>query len=280
MTGLSSCIEFKTSFGAASFRADETAKVDVYVRNGTNSSLPVTSLAVNTTSDEGYSLEWAGNEAVEPGKALRRSFEFRPNGSDVGKPIAVRQLSVTIGLPGGFRAAVSMSLKRDEDLDLRAQQFFAPTLKQISLCGDVTDCGGGSDSFESLSLTSTAKIAQREPLMTMAAEGDDPVLVGEWFSVEVSLDNRESSDAEEVSVAASLVDSDDPLLSDTTKITFDVAAAEKEAVAAAVMTPASEDRTLLAVSATQNVPTMGAGTKRSVHFFVQVHTYLFLQGLL
>ena len=106
--------------------------------------------------------------------------------------------------------------------------------------------------------------------MTMSVEGSDPVLVGEWFPVEVSLDNLESGAAEDVTVAASLVDSDDPLLSDTTKITFDVAAAEEEAAATAVLTPASEDRALLAVSATQRLGAMAAGSKRSVQLFVQV----------
>ena len=62
-----------------------------------------------------------------------------------------------------------------------------------------------------------------------------------------------------MTVAASLVDSDDPLLSDTTKITFDVAAAEEEAAASAALTPASEDRALLAVSATQR---LGASPRR------------------
>ena len=106
--------------------------------------------------------------------------------------------------------------------------------------------------------------------MTMSVEGSDPVLVGEWFPVEVSLDNLESGAAEDVTVAASLVDSDDPLLSDTTKITFDVAAAEEEAAATAVLTPASEDRALLAVSATQRLGAVGAGSKRSVQLFVRV----------
>ena len=132
---------------------------------------------------------------------------------------------------------------------------------------DVTD---SADHFGSLAVTPTASIAQRSPLMTMSVAGSDPVLVGEWFSLEVSLDNLESSGAEDVTVAASLVDSDDPLLADTTKITFDVAAAEEEAAAAAVMTPASEDRALLAVSATQRLGGVDAGSKRSVQLFVQV----------
>ena len=54
MTGLSSCIEFKTSFAAASFRADETASVDVHVRNGTSAPLPISSLSLITTSAQGW----------------------------------------------------------------------------------------------------------------------------------------------------------------------------------------------------------------------------------
>ena len=57
MTSLSSCIEFKTSFAASSFRADETARVDVHVRNGTTAPLPLSSLSLVTTSDQGrYSV--------------------------------------------------------------------------------------------------------------------------------------------------------------------------------------------------------------------------------
>ena len=57
MTSLSSCIEFKTSFAAPSFRADETARVDVHVRNGTIAPLPLSSLSLVTTSDQGrYSV--------------------------------------------------------------------------------------------------------------------------------------------------------------------------------------------------------------------------------
>ena len=81
MTERSSCIEFKTSFGAASFRADETARIDVHVRNGTNAPLPLSSLSLTTTSDyQGYDLEWApgsGEEIIAAGKALKRTFEFR-----------------------------------------------------------------------------------------------------------------------------------------------------------------------------------------------------------
>ena len=74
-----------------------------------------------------------------------------------------------------------------------------------------------------------------------------------------------------IELPPSLVDADDPLLADTTKITFDVAAAEEEATAAAaVLTPASEDRALLAVSATQRLGAVGARSKRSVQLFVQV----------
>ena len=77
-----------------------------------------------------------------------------------------------------------------------------------------------------------------------------------------------------IELPPSLVDADDPLLADTTKITFDVAAAEEEAtVAAAVLTPASEDRALLAVSATQRLGAVGAGSKRSVQLFVQVQSW-------
>ena len=86
---------------------------------------------------QGYDLEWAGScEEIAPGKALKRTFEFRPSGSDVGKPIAVRQLRATIGRPGSFRAVVSMTFKRDEELDARARQFFAPTFKQGGISTD------------------------------------------------------------------------------------------------------------------------------------------------
>ena len=86
---------------------------------------------------QGYDLEWAGSiEEIAAGKALKRTFEFKPNGSDVGKPVAVRQLRATIGRPGCFRAVVSMTLKRDEDLDARARQFFAPTFKQGGISTD------------------------------------------------------------------------------------------------------------------------------------------------
>ena len=77
MTGLSSCIEFKTSFAATSFRADETAGVDVHVRNGTNAPLPISSISLVTTSDHVYDLEWSGSEEMAAGKSLKRTFEFR-----------------------------------------------------------------------------------------------------------------------------------------------------------------------------------------------------------
>ena len=38
--------------------------------------------------------------------------------------------------------------------------------------------------------------------MTMSVEGSDPVLVGEWFALEVALDNLENSGAEDVTVSA------------------------------------------------------------------------------
>ena len=38
--------------------------------------------------------------------------------------------------------------------------------------------------------------------MTMSVAGSDPVLVGEWFALEVTLDNLETSGAEDVTVAA------------------------------------------------------------------------------
>ena len=82
---------------------------------------------------QGYDLEWSGSDEIAAGKALKRSFEFRPNGSDVGKPIAVKQLRATIGRSGCFRAAISMTCKRDEELEARERQFFVPAFKQVGI---------------------------------------------------------------------------------------------------------------------------------------------------
>jgi hypothetical protein len=267
MSGLSSCIEFKVAFSSKSFKANEIVRLDVYLRNGTALSFPLSTLSV-VTGDDSYKLEWSGTEEVAPSKMFKHSFEFRPVPADVGKAVSVQEVRATIGKKDAFRVVVSTTYPAPvEDLSdsgkrVPALDFFVQPFRPVSL--DETD---GEAPFESISTQSAVKVDQRDPLMSMVVESKEPMLVGEWFAINVALDNLEAGNCKDVVVSASLVDAQDPILSDTTKITFD----RKESEAEQVTTPMSEDG-MFNVSASKHMGDVASKKKLSVQLYVRTST--------
>ncbi len=94
LTGISSCVELKVAFRSQCFKADELARLDFFIRNGTSTSLPISLVAVDTESTGKYGLEWKGCQEVAGSGVFKHTFEFRPCAEDVGKALKVKQVRI------------------------------------------------------------------------------------------------------------------------------------------------------------------------------------------
>ena len=137
--------------------------------------------------------------------------------------------------------------------ELRSRDFIiAPTLKfkhsSSPAATDETDSSPKTDPVENLVSSSAIKISQREPLMSMNVLTKGPILVGEWFIVRIDLENGETDDdARHVEIMASLEESGDPIIADTTRITFDTELKDEiedveDHTSSATTTPSIEDK--------------------------------------
>ncbi len=222
-------------------------------------SLVVSGVRVELSNPK-HVLEWTaegekaeGSSSLHPGGSVKKTFHFLPDPEDVGSRLRVKGVAVILGRTDGFRLALRRSLGA---ADGSAEQqssgrggFIIPRLKATTTSSDEAD----GDAMKEVSLLDnvdggeerpSAEVLQREPLMTMRLEHPSPALVGEWFPVDVVLENleKEAGSVQDVEVTASLADAYDPLVADTTTLTFDpdkVAGSSAPAAATGASTPAT-----------------------------------------
>ena len=142
-------------------------------------------------------------------------------------------------LVGWFQVVIFSNIPDEvPETELRSREFIvAPTTKLKSDATDETDalCPAVVE------YSSAIKISQRDPLMTMKVVTKVPVLVGEWFIITIHLDNQEvEDDARHVEILASLVDAGDPIIADTTRISFDTSLSDEPMTP--ISTPSSEEQ--------------------------------------
>ena len=263
MTGLCSCIEFKVSYLTKDVRADESIKLGVFLKNRTSLSLPLTSLGAITSGEE-YDLNWKGQEEVAANSSFQKIFEFRPLSKDVGKVIKVEKVIARVGK--SFSIDVSTGISSDSGD--KSRDFIIPKLR---LPGDETDSDGLE--FDFVDIQPEVDVKQRTPQMAISVITDDPVMVGEWFAIRVRLDNKESDSAREIEFSAILTEAQDPIIADTTKITFDPLVTDMEALA--TPTPSTEEKTLFGSEAqplTKKLGAVKAGSNLNLDFYLKAST--------
>lgn len=215
------------------------------------------SSGTNRNGSSARALVWEAKASedvicVRPGKKAfaRKEFEFTPCQSDVGGQVCVDKIMLTLGHPGHFCFNVWFNQAKRLDLNggdletgrkptplsaiwrdgFKEALFFSPQLRREEILqGDTTDSGkvvvppsSDDDRLFWQKVPGPDKgfveVEQRKPLLKMEVLSKPPVLVGEWFRIQVRLCNLEPFDLLAVRVSARLVDASNPLLADTTRL--------------------------------------------------------------
>ncbi len=244
MTGKSSGISANVNFLSKEFKANQTVKLAARVKNnflGDGNALSVSQIKVSLSNSD-HALEWSAREQEEeqvaPGKATVKTFDFMPKVNDVGESLAVTTVSVVVGKRRGLRLDMTNTVK--DHLDSVDGRFIIPRMPPPAS----EDAVDGMSDINLESNTFSAEILQRDPLVKMSLEYDAPALVGEWFPVEVVLNNNEDSAASQLEVTACLMDAFDPIIAETTTLTFDPSSATanaKTSSSSSAATPGTQD---------------------------------------
>lgn len=236
-----SAIQCKTLFVSQSCKADEKVTFEVFVFNGSPAPLPLSRVDV-ITSNSNYQLNWSGFEMVEPKKTFEKRFSFLPEEKDVNRSVQVKKVNITIGhqvnsLQVILSCAKAVKVKKENPF---LANFIIPPKPKVvmPLSGDEVD--GANFAIDLIEEVSSVQIKQRDPLVSMKLDYTSPVLVGEWFEVKILLHNQEpTSKAFGLEVFAGLVEAHDPLIADTTRLTFDPKANDQEDL----KTPSADEKT-------------------------------------
>ena len=196
------------------------------------------------------------NEAilVSPGKTLMREFEYLPSQQDVDKHIILDKAILTLGrntsnavCSNCFRINLCFEFPRSQQPKHSKMSEFFPAycppspINLVTLENDETD-----SSMEQISdqrRFSRVDIEQRTPKLNMKLCVKGPILVGEWFAIDVQLDNQEDMDTplEDVVIAMKLIDAGDPLIADTTRITLNYKHADQAKTPITPITPGGSE---------------------------------------
>ncbi len=175
----------------------------------------------------GVTLEWIGEVLLEGNMSHKQQFEFLPEQADVNKRLSVKSVRATLGKKDFFRAVITTSVRAEESDYAVRELFFNPP----------TSLKSDEEAMEEVDLFSpphsSVEVSQRSPRLKMSLQSSPPLLVGEWFEVDVVLTNEEpTGEAKSVELKASLVDAFDLILADTTAMAFDAPPSALDASAA------------------------------------------------
>ena len=170
---------------------------------------------------------------VSPGKTLLRKFKYCPSQQDVDKHVILDKAILTLGqvsaekVGNNFKTNICFdfppALKSNQIVKSNEFLAYSPpsSLDLIKLgASDETDSSENVDSIQQKFLL--VDIEQRQPLLEMKICAKGPILVGEWFVINLKLDNKEDLEdiLKDVVVSMKLIDAGDPLIADTTKLSL------------------------------------------------------------
>ena len=169
---------------------------------------------------------------LSPGKSMLQTFEYYPSQKDVDKQIILNRAILTIGRDNnspsenGIRININYDFpttnQAKADMSTSFLSYNPPSLLDlVQMSKDEPD--SANETFSMSNKFSTIDIDQREPKLTMKICAKGPILVGEWFVIDVELDNQELLEDKitDLVVSMKLIDAGDPLIADTTKLTLD-----------------------------------------------------------
>ena len=182
---------------------------------------------------------------LSPGKTFMQKFEFYPQQQDVDRNVILDKAIVTLGRSSknsinsnssknSFRANIFFNFPKLQPNVSDKSEFFpmhspASPIELIQLDSDEVDSHDENVVIQKKS--SLIYIEQRKPQVTMKICAAGPILVGEWFVINVKLDNQEDlvDVLKDVAVSIRLIDAGDPLIADTTKLTLNYKSSEDQA---------------------------------------------------
>ena len=182
-----SCIEINPIFEKSAFKADEKVKFRVEIRTGSGNEIPIGDVRVKISGRDLRSGNGDEIEKILKGQVLSRNFEFAPMQREVGEKIQIDEISLILS----------------SKIQIEIIQKFAKN-------------------------PDGAEIVQRDPKIRLELVSNPPILIGEWFKIRLRINKSdENSTMENSRLRIELMDSGDPLIGDTTKLSFDPREIEK-----------------------------------------------------
>eukprot|EP00096_Caligus_rogercresseyi_P005662 TRINITY_DN21630_c0_g1_i1.p1 TRINITY_DN21630_c0_g1~~TRINITY_DN21630_c0_g1_i1.p1 ORF type:complete len:1144 (-),score=382.67 TRINITY_DN21630_c0_g1_i1:80-3382(-) len=171
------------------------------LNNGTLHSLPVQGMELNI-NDWSVTRDFSEPLFVGPSSTVEEVFELKLQQSDIdlGK-FCIRGVSLVLGTEYSLR--LNRSFCEDEEEETKRNSFLIPLLKNLEPS------------------VLSVPVRQRDPLLQMKICQKSPILVGEWFKIKLDFFNEEASKIQDCELNSILLDSQDPLIGDTTCISYD-----------------------------------------------------------
>ncbi|XP_040569787.1 trafficking protein particle complex subunit 11 [Lepeophtheirus salmonis] len=177
------------------------------VNTGTNFPVPVQGVEISIND---WSIDRKFNELVFVGPCsyLDEMFELKLQQSDIdlGK-FSIVSVVVTIG------SKFFIKLKKSFVDEVVTDHFLIPP-SSSSNADAILNIMNEPD-------VTKVVVRQRTPLLQMKVLEKNPILVGEWFKIKLDFFNEEDSKIEDFECKTILLDSQDPLIGDTTSVSYD-----------------------------------------------------------
>ena len=212
-----------------------------------------------TSDSKAILLNWSCDDKEEgesptyisPGKTIAHKFEYLPSQEDVNKQLMVEKAIITLGRrlkdasENNFKTSIVFNFSPVRHEKLFQSEF--PTYSPPAAVNLVASEGDEVDSSYKVSTLqqkfSQVDIEQRQPQMKMEICAQGPILVGEWFCINVMLDNKEDVEdgVQGVVVSVKLIDAGDPIIADTTKLSLNFKVTEEAQTPITPITPGGSE---------------------------------------
>ncbi|CAB3373976.1 Hypothetical predicted protein [Cloeon dipterum] len=200
MTNATSFLETKTSFGHSSFQEDKSTSLKIWIRNKCSQKVSICRSTV-TVSSPTNSTELQLVPAIEtvpytlePHTIGEFGCSFSAKQEDVGKEFTISSVNLCLGQ------------KLDESILLRfsaqnnPQTFTNPT-ELVQFGFNAKELRQFQDQEQLLSCS----VCPREAHLSAKIENEGPALLGEWFPVQLHLENNENGPISSVVIKISLM---------------------------------------------------------------------------
>ena len=230
ISSFSSCLDVCVEM-SSSVELGQEMSVSVVLTYSGHGSVCLTNIQCAFNSDK-YDKSDLLSEPVTLTEPTRKIFQFvlRPEPSDVGQNIELKHVNIVLG----SREELKVSLIKKP-----------PT-------SDTSD-----DHYKTTRWQHVCKVEPQLANLKFLVKRELPALVGEWFTLDIELENTEVTPARDIVLTCYLKDRTDPLITDTTIIS---------------QTPSSDDTEEVTESVAAHLDDLDHMIQKNVQFYVQAST--------